>query len=189
VYKLKLLYHKDYSLLFQPILIAGWSTGLAIISPIADRKGRKNTFLRMTVFQVFIVAVLTIYVATLNPDTTGKDNRSALITFGILLFLVGVSKSNGIIGLLLLVEHLPKIHRTLIVTSWNILDSVGVIVWVLFFQLGGMFQIYIWVALAVQVLALIWAYRNLHESPTWLLSNGYNKKIYRYFGFLAKQNG
>lgn len=61
--------------------------------------------------------------------------------------------------------------------------------WILFFyDREPVFHILIWIALGFQTLALIWAYRNLHESPAWLISNGYNKKLFRYFEFLAKYN-
>lgn len=75
----------------------------------------------MTVLQIIMIAVLTIYVSLLNPPKNG-NNTSTLITFGILLFLVGMTRSNTIIGLLMLVEHLPKIYTTIIVTIYSAQD-------------------------------------------------------------------
>ena len=46
----------------------------------------------------------------------------------------------------------------------------------------------IWATIILNILALIWVYRNVHESPVWLISNGYNKKLFKYFEFLSKYN-
>lgn len=50
-----------------------------------------------------------------------------------MLFLFGVTRSNNIIGLLLLVEHLPKIHTTWIITLFNSMEGLSIILWALFF--------------------------------------------------------
>ena len=171
-------------------MMAGWAVGLGLISTTADRKGRMRSFMRMTVFQVLMTGVLIIFITSL-PSTGEITSNPTLITFGILLFLFGVARSNNIVGLLLLVEHLPKIHTIWIVTCFNFIEGLSVFSWVLMFIDQGAenkFSILIWLVLAVQIVALIWAYRNLWESPVWLMSNGYNKRLRSYFEFLSKQN-
>lgn len=110
-------------------MLAGWASGIWLVSASSDQYGRLKPFMRMTFFHLVLTTALMIFIEKSKP---GAD-REELLMFGILIFLYGVSRGSNILGLVLLCEHFPKKYTTLICTTRNLVDAISQATWIFYF--------------------------------------------------------
>ena len=125
------MYHDKFNSMFQPLMMCGWATGLAILSPVADNTGRRKPFLRMTAIQIMTIITLMVFTMSVDPS----KSETNIYILGVLLFMIGLSRSSGLIGLLMMVENVPRIYTVLMCTLFNSVEVVSTVVWVVFFSI------------------------------------------------------
>lgn len=172
--------------MIQPLLMMGWACGLLIVSPTSDQKGRRAIFIKMTMLQLAVNITCLVFIGTQQQ----LDNSNQFI-FMFLLFLLGVARANNMVGLVLLVEHFPKRYTTLICTIRNVGEPLLYAGWLLYFSVWNTppkFYFYpvFWISLFVPCLYV--GNKIIQESPYWLMSKGYFKKLLLYFQYISKFN-
>ena len=166
------------SLFMQPLLMIGWACGLLIVSPTSDQKGRKAIFMKMTSLQIAVIILSLLFIQT--QDQIDDSNQ---FIFMFLIFLLGVTRANNMVGLVLAVEHFPKRYAPIICTLKNSFEHLMNLSWPIYFQ-SLTSPKYFWLPIVWifgMILCTYSARQVIKESPYWSLSKGYYKKLLEYF--------
>lgn len=139
----------------------------------------------MTFLQIAVVIISLLFILTQNQ----LDDSNQFI-FIFLLFILGVSRANNMVGMVLLVEHFPKKYTHYLCTLRNVGEFIIHISWILYFMVFDKpvffyFPIF-WLVLLI---FFTWQGRKLiMESPYWLMSKGYFRQLLEYFQRVSKIN-
>ena len=160
------------------ILFVGLFLGTLAIELLADKLGRRTTFLGFTLLTIvfgFSSGVAPDYVVLL------------LLRFGVGFGLAGTSA--GFYALAELVP-LPYRGRALLKVSfgWTLGSLLVPILGGLFLEGKNHWQVFLYVCTAPQIISLIVGYFLLPESPRWLMSRGFNTKALNVLRHAASVN-
>lgn len=107
-----------------------------------------------------------------------------------MLFMIGFERTNFIIRIILLTEHIPKHHQILVMSMISVSDTFTVTIWCLYFKIfpQQQWQYLMYVVISLILILTLISRRYVKESPSWLLTNGHHKQLLEVFQYIAEFN-
>ncbi|XP_051954840.1 solute carrier family 22 member 2 [Xyrauchen texanus] len=160
--------------MFQATLNVGFLVGSFAIGYLADKVGRKKSFLMTNIF----IVVTGILVAT-SPNYTALLVFRALFGFGV--------KGGWMVGYVLITEMVGVEYRRIVGVTYQMFFSIGILILPPFAYLIPNWR-WLQVVFTLPYLCFLSYYWFIPESPRWLLSQNNKTKALEITEAIAKEN-